>query len=153
MIILISFFLEGVFSNYISHSTFFFPLFTLVSFILAATTYKEETLIKMSLIIGLLYDIVYTNTLGLHMLLFYIIVNFILFINKKIKINIFNIIFLCISIILIYLILSYFILLLLGYLEFEFNIILYSIKSCFLINIIYLISLYSIKEIYHIRKR
>lgn len=153
MIVIISFFLEGIFSNYISYNTYFFPLFTLISFILASITYKEETLIKMSLMIGLLYDIVYTNTLGLHMLLFYLSVNFILFINKKFKRNIFSIMLLCIFIILFYLTVSYFILLLLGYLEFDWYILLNSLKSCFLMNVLYLLTFYGIKEIYHIKKR
>lgn len=153
MIIIISFFLEGIVSNYIPISSMFFPLFTLISFVVASYYYKEEIILKMSFIIGLLYDITYTNTLGLHMLLFYSIVYFLLLFHKKLKNNFFNFLWIGIFTIGFYLSMSYFILLLIGYLEFDAFLLLNAFKNCILFNVIYLLVMYSMEEIIHRKKR
>ena len=71
-ITIISFLLEGIFSFYISISSpFLLPLPTLLSVCFCQVYFlKKKNYMWYSFIIGVLYDIAYTNTLFLHGILF-----------------------------------------------------------------------------------
>ena len=72
IVMLISFVLDGVFSNILKAP--FLPLFSIVSLVVMENYKKSEKnyLINCS-ILGLLYDLVYTNTLFLNSLYFLLI--------------------------------------------------------------------------------
>lgn len=136
--IIISFLLDGLLSNFLS-----FPLFTLTSLIISSYYKQEETILKYSLIIGVIYDIIYTNTLILNALIFYFIILFVL----KIKQNNFkNMIIIYILSLLIYIIFTYFILVLFRYINFDIIYFLTAILKALIINIIYFLILYFIKH-------
>lgn len=78
--ILFSFILDGISSLYIS---FLIPLFTLTTITLKSRKLKIDELIKYSLFYGLLYDIVYTNTLGLNSLVFFSLTYIMYYFKKK----------------------------------------------------------------------
>lgn len=132
--IIISFLLEGILSNYIYK---FIPLFTLTSIVISSY-YKQNDILKYSVIIGILYDAVYTNTIILNSLLFFFISLFILYFNKNITKNIFNLIILNIIIITIYLIINYLLQIILNNIEFDLYLILKSILKSVITNTIYL---------------
>ncbi len=147
--VICSFYLESIISNYVSISTFLFnPLFTLVSLIIIYPhTLKNDKYTKIVLVTGLIYDIVFTNTLGLNMLTFYIISLLIKYIYKHIYLNTLTIILVVPIIVTIYRILTYGILVLSGLFTFNINDLYKSIYSSFIINIIYLIIIYIITNI------
>ena len=77
LIIITSFILEGILSLYLPFSidklSFLYPQLVLISLIIIYPFYKKKKYFYMSLIIiGLIYDLVYTDTLLLHSFLFFI---------------------------------------------------------------------------------
>jgi cell shape-determining protein MreD len=67
-LIIISFIIDGILSKYIPS---FISLFSLAPLMLKTLSTKEDILIKWSLIVGIIYDITYTDTLILNGLLFF----------------------------------------------------------------------------------
>lgn len=131
---IISLFLDGVFSlvnNII-------PLFTL-TFLIFENNYKKPNINKV-FIIGLLYDLIYTNTLVMNAIIFVV---FSSFLNKKksfIELVLYNIFIITIYITFINMFFHIY-----NYVEFNIDVILY-IKAI-LTNTIYLIILYILKHI------
>ena len=70
--IILSFLLDGLFS---------LSNFTLVSLIVSS--YFNKDILKYSLIIGILYDIIYTNTLILNGIIYFFIIEFIINFQNK----------------------------------------------------------------------
>lgn len=138
--IIISFFLDGLLSNY-----FPFPFFlTLTALIFYSSIEKEEAIVRNSLIIGVLYDITYTNTLFLNGILFFLIAIFLKNTDKKHQKNLFHLFILNIFIQFIYLFIVYFLLLLFRYLHFNVFILLKCLIEAIFIDTIYFFVLYFI---------
>lgn len=137
----LSFILDGLIIN----NSFFYPLFTLVSLVIIFPTFnkKNYNYYITCFVIGLLYDIVYTNTFLLNGIIYLILGLLINLIYKKININTLTIIFEIIFLISIYRILTFIILNILGY---NFNIysLLESIYSSIILNIIYTFLSYNV---------
>lgn len=149
LIIFISFYLDGIISNFISTNTNLLnPLLTLVTLIIIYPYFynNEKKYYFICFLVGLLYDIVYTNTLGLNAMIFFIIAFFIKKINIFISNNSINVSLISIIIISLYRIMSFLILILIGYISFNFNMLIHSITSSLLLNIIYTIILYLIAD-------
>ncbi len=144
--IIISFYLESIISNYISiTASIFYPLFTLISLIIIYPyTLKNNNYTKIVLVTGLLYDIVFTNTLGLNMFIFYIISIIIKYIYKHIYLNLLTIIITTPIIIAVYRVLTYLLLVISGMFKYDINILFKSIYSSIIVNIIYIIMAYTI---------
>lgn len=76
LIIILSFYSDGLMSIYQNITYFnifsFYPLFTITALVLSYPYFREQrkTYFKYVLIIGLLYDLAYTNTLFLNLVLF-----------------------------------------------------------------------------------
>ena len=73
IVTVISFFLESIVSNFVSiNSDLFLPLFTIVSLVIIYPYLKKEraNYYKIAAVLGLFYDIVYTDTLILNLFLF-----------------------------------------------------------------------------------
>lgn len=139
IIILFSFFFEGVVSNIVSPDSILVPLFTLISLSLIWPYFKKNDMnyIITCVIVGLFYDIIYTsmpflNTVTFLILSLVIMLNYRLFKYNIFSSNIFNI-----FLVVFYRIISYFILIIIGYLKFDYLYILEKIYSSIIINVIY----------------
>lgn len=149
IITIISFILEGILSKYISiESVLFESLFTLISLIIIYPYFhnNENKYFVLSFSIGLLYDIVYTNTIFFNAFIFLVIAIIIKKINTIISNNSINVAIISLIIIIIYRILVYLILCLINYLNFNIRELLYAIASSLILNMIYSILLYLITD-------
>lgn len=159
IISIFSFLLESIISNFIPlDSQFFIPLFSLMSLVLIYPYFngKKNEYLKTCITIGFLYDVAFTDTLILNLVLFLLIGFFICTINQIFSTNIVSVIILSIVVIIFYRILGYGILCLSGLLEFHINRLGTSISSSLLLNILYVILCYfitnAIAKKYRIRK-
>ncbi len=143
--IILSFIIDGVASLILSSN-----LFTLTALSLGSYYMKEDTLFKYALIIGIIYDIAYTNTLILNGIIFLLTINISLKYNKRFNYNLPNLMFLNLINITIYLFITYFILTIYTNINFDINLVFLVIKS-YLVNTIYLIIIYFImhKKLHH----
>ncbi len=147
--VIISFFLESISSNFISmDSILFLPLFTIVSLVIIYPFFnkKEIDYLKICGIFGLLYDIVYTDTLSLHLLLFVILGYIITKINNILNTNYLSLCLMIPIVIIIYRFCSYGILCLSGFLTFSWTNLGMSVTSSILLNVIYGEILYFITD-------
>lgn len=141
LFLLISVFLEGVFSNIFKDIT---PFFVLAVILISSINIKNYKYYYMLLLItGIIYDLIYTNTLFIHSYIFILIG----YIVKKIKVeNIFKLISIYILCILIYTILmisfTFF------YIEYTLNIIINVVLNGIIINIVYLLVIYLIYKLF-----
>lgn len=144
IITIISFLLEGIFSFYIPiFSYFWLPIPTLLSVCFCHVYFlKNKNYIWYAFLTGILYDIAYTNTLFLHGVLFVCMG----YIGKKISQFIshtwYQFLIMTILLIGIYRLLSYIILIIIGYLHFNPSFFLSITLASFLWNIIYSLLLY-----------
>ena len=142
LVIIISFYLESNISLFIDYSTNFFNiLFVLSSLVIISKLVKDNMkFYLLSSIIGLIYDILFTSKLGFNLLIFLLIAIFIKNSDKFIKSKIIQ----YLSVIIIYRLISYSILLLTGYLHFNLFILFKSIYSSLILNYVYVMLLYFI---------
>lgn len=146
IILLLSFYLEGAISSITTN--FLIPLFTLISLIIIYPylyNLKKDYYI-ICFIMGLLYDIAYTDTLFLNAIIFLFIGFIILKINIFFTNNIFNTILMSIIIISIYRIITYVFLGFINYINLDITDLIYSIKDSLIINIIYCIITFKISN-------
>ena len=151
---IISFLLDGLLSNYMSINIIdpscFRTIYSVISLVIIFNYFDNDTkFLKILLIIGILFDIVYTNTFLLNIIIFLIIY----LINKKINIfipnNLFTINLKSFLSITIYHTLSYIILLLANYQNYPFKYLLLILSRSIIMTIIYTtISYLLIKKIY-----
>lgn len=138
IIIVLSFILEGNLSNYISINTNFFNTCLVFSslIIISNIIEKKEIFYSLTFFTGLFYDLTFTDRIGYSILTFLLGSIIIKNINKitKIKFNIIKDIIIVIS----YRLISYIVLLLVGYLSFNTFKLLHSIYSSVILNIIYI---------------
>lgn len=145
--IIISFILEGIFTNLISINSIFLPLFTITSFVITYPYFNKEKkylFIITSFIIGVIYDIAYTNSLFINTFTFILCSLLIMLINKYIKENLISKIIINIFITIMFKIISYLLLFTFGFIKFNQNILLKGIYSSLILNIIYGLILYII---------
>lgn len=157
--LIISFLLESIVSNFVPlDSILFLPLFTLVSLIIVSPYFnkKEADYLKLCVVTGLFYDIVFTDTLCFHLLLFVLLGMFISKIMSYINFNFISIFILIPILITLYRTLSYSIICFSGFLTFDWTVLGESIYSSFLLNLFYGMILYFITDKlakkYHIYK-
>lgn len=139
-VLIISFILEGIISNMIGiRSDFFLPLFSVVSLIIVYPYFNHEnaSFLKFCFVLGLFYDLVYTDTLILNACVFPIIGLLISFLNSRLSNHMISLIFTISFIVLIYRVLNYGILVIVGFFPFSWDVLMTSITSSLLLNIIY----------------
>ena len=147
--LIISFLLDGVFSNVITiHNNMLIPLLSVMSLIIIYPYFKKDDIkyLEYIFIYGLIYDLVYTDTLILNAIIFTFIGLIIIGINIIISNNYLNIAIISFLVIISYRIMTYFILVFTRYLEFNINDLLRSITSSLLLNIIYVILMFLITD-------
>lgn len=140
-IIILSFILEGNLSNYISINTNFFNIMFISSslIIISELIVSKDKFYFISILMGIFYDFLFTNRLGFSILTFLLTAIFIKNISKILKTNINIIKYLVI--IIFYRLISYLILLFVGYLNFSLSKLFLSIYSSIILNLIYIIIL------------
>ena len=148
-ILVISFILQGILSNYISVDTNIFNLlFPIVALIIIYPYFRKNNskYFIYAGIYGLLYDLIYTDTFILYVGLFIMIAFVISKLNIIFSNNIINIGFITTIVIIIYRAITYLVLIAVNYFEFDMNILFKSIYSSLLLNIIYAIIIYFITD-------
>ena len=148
--IIISFVLDNFISNFINHNSLFYPLFTLLSLIIIYPkfTKKLNKYYLISFLLGLTYDIAVTDTLFLNAFIFLLLSYIINYIFKTIPYNYFSVLIISIVSIIYYRLITYLVLLLLNYLNFNIVVLLKSIYNSLILNIIYITILYNKKLIF-----
>ncbi len=159
VVLIFSFFLESIISNFIPLDTnLFVPLFTLISLIIIYPYFNGEktNYLKVCAGIGFLYDVVFTDTLMMNLVLFVLLGLFICFLNQLFSNNVFSVILISVVIIFLYRVMEYGILCLSGLFAFHMERLWESIFSSLLLNLFYVSIVYLITDFfakkYHIRK-
>jgi rod shape-determining protein MreD len=150
-IIIISMLLESIISNFIAlDSSIFIPLFSIISLVIIYPYFNNNDFnyLKYCTIIGLCYDIIFTNTLILNMVMFFVIGVVIKLINVFISNNPLNITLISVASIIVYRFFTYIVLVTIGYFKYDFDYLLKSIYSSIFINVIYAIIVYLIADYY-----
>ncbi len=92
ILVLLSFFIDGIISNFLKEGSLFLPLLTIVSLIFIYP--KRVTSLKRYIIycgiLGFLYDITYTQTLFLNVMLFILLGYLVTIWDKYFPTNLFN---------------------------------------------------------------
>lgn len=110
LVLIFSFLLEGAFSNLVPRDSLFTPLFFLISLTVLYPYFnnKRFNFIVCCLICGLLYDLIFTDSVFINTLSFSLIGCLIMYVYSYINYNLFSTSILNLIIIIIYRIISYF---------------------------------------------
>lgn len=136
---LISFILDGVLSLLMNQDSIYIPLLSIMALIVVYPYIKDkQRIVIMGGIVGLLYDVVYTQTLFLNTILFCFLALVVLLFYKYIPINIVNSYILAILLILLFRVLSYLALVFYYELSFNWEVLFKSIYSSLITNLLYL---------------
>ena len=141
-ILIISFLLDGIITNFISIDSIFYPLFTLVALIVIFPYFNDnKDYYKSAFAIGLAYDLIYTDTLIYYSFLFLFLSFLISKLIKFLADNYISLIIITLIIIVIFRSITFLFISLIGNIPFDINIWFKSIYSSVIINIIYVIIL------------
>lgn len=147
VVVILSFLLEILFSNLVSSSGLFIPLFFLVTLVIIYPYFKSKSnYIIICLICGLLYDLGFLNTAFVNTLCFTFTGLFIMFLHSYINYNIVSTSIVNIISIVFYRIINYLLLCLVAYTNFNILISVKGIYSSLIVNILYGIILYLLLE-------
>ena len=140
LISIISFYLDGMLSLFMSKDSIFLPLFTILSLIEVYPLLKNKNkLMMIGIIFGFLYDVVYTQTLFMNTITYFLISLIIIEVFKVLRYNSFNSLMLSITVIVIYRIISYAFFFVLFDVNLNLRLLFKSIYSSLLLNILYVI--------------
>ena len=144
----ISFLLDAFLANYIyvsvGNNNIFIPMFTLLSLIIILPYFnnKSNNYLAVCAIFGLLYDIVFTNTFLFNAALFTLTGFIIMLLDNGLADNYFNSIIKMLIVIIIFDSLTYVILLMLDYIDYNILDLLLKIAKSLLLNFIYITVFY-----------
>ena len=146
--IIISFILDSIVSNFISLNTLFAPLFTLISLIIVYPYFNNnhKQFLITAFITGMAYDLIYTNTIIIHGLLFLAIAFLIIKLNTIFSNNYLNVVIMTIISIIIYRLISYGLLLITNNISFNWMVLLKSLYQSLIMNIIYILLAFMITD-------
>lgn len=138
IIIVISFLLEGIVSNFVPINGFLTPLFTLVALIIVYPLFDEVSeYYKYAFVTGLAYDLFYTDTILFHAIIFCFMAFIITRLNLVLSDNYLNILVIMGICILIYRVVTYSLLVLVSTMAFDFMALIISVLKSLIINLIY----------------
>lgn len=149
IVLVVSFFLESMVSNFVAmDSTLFIPLFTIVSLVIIYPYFKKDHIsyLKTAAVLGLFYDIVFTDTLIVNLFLFVFTAWLIQKMNYVLSNNYLNVAIMTMFAIIFYRIVSFGVLILIGYLNFSEFALIKGITSSLLLNVIYAVIVYAITD-------
>ena len=144
-ILFVGFYLEGICSNFVSISTAFFnPLFALVTLVLLCPyCYRnQKKYYKICFWYGVLYDLIYTNTIFFHGLIFLMIGYISYYLYQLFSHHLMNTFMIVVISILVLRSVSYLLLCIVGSRIFSLFVLLHSITSSLIVNLIYTTILY-----------
>lgn len=145
IVVIISFLLDSFVSLLINSNSLLMPVFSLLSLVIIYPYIKKEDYLKYFItcaVTGILYDIIYTNTLFLNLGLFILLGLCVKLIFNIFSNNLLSNALTSIVIIILYRMSTYFILIIGGYLDYSFLKLLESIYSSIIVNLIYIIIFY-----------
>lgn len=145
LIFFVSFILEGILSLYlpflINDLNIYYSSFVLISIIVLYPIFKnrkKENLFYMSIIlIGILYDFVYTDTFLVHSFLFFLSGKVVSKYYSRFGYNDYNFLFLCIVVITIYNVIFYLLLVLFSNVSFQIYTLFYKLIHSYFFNLLY----------------
>lgn len=155
--VIVSFLLDSLVSQYlfssITNNNILIPMFSLISLIIVYPYFgnNDKNYFMTCLILGLTYDITFTNTLGLNAVLFLFVGYIIVLLDNGLSNNLFSLIIKMLIVILVYDSLNYLILIILNYIDYGIIDLLFKILKSLLLNLIYLIVSYFVTN--HISKK
>ena len=154
-VLLISFILEGIVSNLVPTSSLFIPLFSIVSLLVTYPLFNENKIkyLIYSGTLGLLYDLVYTNTPFINTFTFVITALIITFICKFITLNKLNLVLIILFILLFNQTINYLLLCLFRYHIFNNATLLEGLYSSLILNVVYSYILYVVIEIINKKRK
>lgn len=140
IIVIVSFVLDNLISNLLNYNSIFNPLFTIISLILIYSDFskRNNNYFIYAFILGLIYDITVTDTLFLNAFIFLSLAYILKKIFNKITYNYFSILFISIGTVIYYRVVTYFVLLVINYLNLNIFTLFESIYSSLVLNIIYI---------------
>ena len=144
-----SFLLESIVTNYIGiNSSILYPVFSLISLIVIYPFFNNNNskFLFVSFWFGLIYDIAYTNSFLLNATIFVIISAVIILLNEHLSNNHLNISINCFVIVVLYRVITYLLICLVGYVNFDYIVLIKSIYTTLLSNLIYVNILYFISN-------
>ena len=153
--IILSFLLDGLISNYIpvniNNLSYLTTIYSVISLVIIYNYFEnEKKYLIIITILAFLFDIVYTNTFPLNIIIFILIYILIKNLNYFIPNNLFTINIKTLLAVTIYYLLSYIILLLVHYNKYPINILYMTLYKNIIMTIIYTtISYIIIKKIYY----
>lgn len=155
--IILSFILDAFTSLYLNFSietvSIFKTIYSIISLVIIYNYFKnDKKYLIILIVIGILFDIVYTNTFILNIILFIIIYLFIRYMDYIMPNNIFTINLKSITSVIIYYILTYLIMLLSNYNIYPISLLLKIITHSLLMTIIYTTISYLILKKIHIKE-
>ena len=143
IILVISFLLEGVISNFVPVNGFLAPLFTLTALIIIYPLFDESfEYYKYAFITGLAYDLFYTDTIIFHAIIFTFMAFLITRLNLVLSDNYVNVLIIIAICILVYRVITYGLLILVSSMSFDFLSLVFSILKSLIINLIYSVILF-----------
>jgi len=150
--------LSGYIPIFINNNNLFIPMFTVISLIIIFPYFNNDefSYLKVCALFGLIYDVLFTNTLGLNIVLFIILGFIINFLDGTLSNSLISIIIKMLVVIIIFDSLTYLILLMLDYINYGILVLLKKILKSLTLNFIYFVILHFFTNIiakkYRIRK-
>ena len=149
-----SFVLDGIVSMLISNNSLLQPLLSLLCLVVVYPYVKKKSnLVWLALLNGFLYDVVYTQTLFLHTIIFILLALLILFFYKYIPCNFISSIVISFVLVIFFRFLTYCSFILVNDLGFSFKDVFISIYSSLILNYIYLLALGFFLKLFYKNKR
>lgn len=137
-ILIISFLLEGVVSNFVPVNGFFAPLFTLTALIVIYPLFDDNSdYYKYAFITGLAYDLFYTDTIIFHAIVFCFMAFLITRMNLVLSDNYINVLIIIAICILVYRCFTYCLLVLVSSITFDVVALVFSVLKSLILNLIY----------------
>ncbi len=143
IILIVSFFLDGILSNFLPYMvgdlSLFTPMLTIVSFVIIYPFFvkNKKAYYLSALIVGLCYDFMYTNLLFYNAILFLIVALLITLLYKYIQPTWFTILFFVFLVIVGYECLNAFIILIFQLVPMTFGRLIYKISHSLILNLCY----------------
>jgi rod shape-determining protein MreD len=148
-ILIFSFLLEASFTNFISTDSVFIPLFVITSLVLLYPYFENKNLnyIIVCLILGIFYDIAFTNSPFINTISFGLIGGLIILCYNYVKYNVYTSNIINIIILISYRIISYIMILSINYVSFNNKIFFAGIYKSIILNVIYGVLFYFIIDL------
>lgn len=148
VVIIFSFLLDGIFSMFVGIDSYFNSVFSLMSLIIVYPYFnkKNNSYFKLCFLVGLFYDLVYTDTIVFNAFIFLLLGLIIVKLNEILGNNPVNNSLMAIIIIIVFRLVTYFFLILTENIAISKSLLFESIYTSLVSNIIYIILIFIITD-------